>query len=454
MGKVYIVHCIDSEGPLHESLEATFERLKHIYHIDLEPSLETLKKLQKGQIDLGGIEDSVRITLDPHLLNYNNTWDKVELMLQDCLSKNFRDKYKDSFGNGWVYNWHCVDHIDYEVNPRRRDIGYHNIFDEYRRILKDNKSLQDGMHFHYHPHPMIKHAHLCATRWLGPTDKLFQVLCRRIIDREWFPSVNRPGFQVNRPDSHWFLEQYIPFDYATLAMEVSLQDSQQKDFSAGRSGDWRRAPITWEPYHPSHDDYQTKGSCRRWIARCLNIGTRAYLLDENEVRRAFNEAREGKSVVMSFADHDFRDMRSDVKEVYDHIIKVSKEFPEVEFVNSEAANAMRKSLKIKYQDPCSFKIQIIKDDTGSATLSIESSVPTFGPQPFFAIKTKTSDYFHDNLDFQVPNHKWTYTFDAETLPLNAVEKIGVASNNSYGTATVTTMEMESSKITETVHNNN
>lgn len=40
---IYVVHCIDTEGPLHESLEATFERLKHIYHIDLEPSQENLK---------------------------------------------------------------------------------------------------------------------------------------------------------------------------------------------------------------------------------------------------------------------------------------------------------------------------------------------------------------------------------------------------------------------------
>ena len=315
MNKVYIVHCIDSEGPLHESLEATFERLKHIYHLDFEPSQELLLKLQKGEVSLNGLEDSVKTTLNPHLLNYNNTWDKVENMLDDCLSDNFRNQFKDSNEKGWVYNWHCVDHVDYDLNPRRRDIGYHNIFDEYKRILNKNKSYQDGLHFHYHPHPLIKHAHLCATRWLGPTDKLFQVLSRRIIDRNWFPSVNRPGFQVNRPDSHWFLEQFIPFDYATLAMEAQKEDTQQLDFSSGRSGDWRRAPITWQPYHPSHDDYQIPGNCRRWIGRCLNIGTRAYLLDEKEVVRAFKEAREGKSVVMSFADHDFRDLRADVKEV-------------------------------------------------------------------------------------------------------------------------------------------
>ena len=45
---LHVVHCVDTEGPLNETLEATFERLKHIYHIDLEPSEGTLKKLQNG----------------------------------------------------------------------------------------------------------------------------------------------------------------------------------------------------------------------------------------------------------------------------------------------------------------------------------------------------------------------------------------------------------------------
>ena len=110
MNKVYIVHCIDSEGPLHESIEATFERIKHIFHLDLEPSKKLLKELQEGKVNLNGIEESVKKVLEPHLLNYNNTWDKVEEMLTDCLSNDFREKYKDSYGNGWIYNWHCVDH--------------------------------------------------------------------------------------------------------------------------------------------------------------------------------------------------------------------------------------------------------------------------------------------------------------------------------------------------------
>ena len=452
MKKVYVVHCIDAEGPLHESLEATFERIKHIFHLDLEPSKKTLIDLQNGKIDLKGIEESVKMTLNPHLLNYNNTWDKIESMLQDCLSSNFRNKYKDSKGNGWVYNWHCVDHVDYEINPRRRDMGYHNIFDEYKRILNETNSIQDGFQFHYHPHPMIKHAHLCATRWLGPTDKLFQELSRKSIDRNWFPAVNRPGFQVNRPDSHWFLEQFIPFDYATLSMEPSKEDSQQFDFSAGRSGDWRRAPITWEPYHPNHDDYQKIGNCRRIIARCLNIGTRAYLMDEKEVRRAFDESRADKNVILSFANHDFRDLRVDVEEAHRLLTKVSKDYDDVEFIYCEGVEAMRKAMRLEKKERCVLTLKLEKTSENAHTLKIHSSKPTFGPQPFFAIKTVTSQYFHDNLDFQTPFKEWTYTFDEETMPLRAVEEIGVATNNSYGITSVANMKIPDHSVNNYYYN--
>ena len=445
MKKVYVVHCVDTEGPLNETLEATFERLKHIYHLDLKPSEQLLKKLQKGKVDLNGLENSVKNTLNPHYLNYNNNWDKIDDMLMDCLSENFRNKFLDSNGKGWIYNWHCVDHVDFTYNPRSRKIGYHEIFDHYKNVLTETKSKQDGLHFHYHPHPMVKHAHLCATRWLGPTDKLFQVLSRRIIDRAWFPSTNRPGFQVTRPDSHWFLEQFIPFDYASLSLEKSNEYEDQFDLSAGRSGDWRRAPVTWEPYHPAHDDYQSRGDCKRWIARCLNVGTRFANINLTEVDRAFKEAQEGKSVILSFADHDFRDLRKDVEEAYYLIKTVSNKYPKVQYEFAEATEAMRKSLNLKNIGACKLEINLKKLNDKAHVLEIISDKDIFGTQPYLAIKTKNKDYFHDNLDFQIPKRRWTYTFDEETLKLEQIDKIGLAVNSPSGETTVSNIDISSEK---------
>ena len=75
---VYIVHAVDTEGPLYESTKATFERLNATFGIKLEPTHENLVKLRNKEIVLDGIEDEVYKFLDPALQNYIDTWDKIE----------------------------------------------------------------------------------------------------------------------------------------------------------------------------------------------------------------------------------------------------------------------------------------------------------------------------------------------------------------------------------------
>ncbi len=441
---VHIVHCIDTEGPLYESIEATFERLRTIFPLNLEPGANMLRRLQAGAEDLGGLEAAVQRVVDPHLLAYNDSWDKVDAMLAKLLAEPFRSRLLDSVGNGWVYNWFCVDHVDYDVNPRRRDMGYHNIFDHYRALLRETGSSQDGLHFHYHPHSFRKEAHRCATHWWATSDSLHQVLSRRVIDHQWFPAAHRPGFHVIRPDSHWFLEQYVPFDYSNQAMASSAIDEAQ--MLGGRFGDWRRAPKTWQPYHPSADDYQVQGGCRRWIARCLNVGTRYKLLDENEVRLAFVEASEGKPVILAFTNHDFRDMEPDIEAVRHLIQRVAKEYPDTPFIFSEAIAAMRSALNLTPRAPCDLSLKLEKVNNSTHVLKVESTIPTFGPQPWLAIKTAGGTYHFDNFDIDTPFHQWQYVFDDDTFPFSALESVGVAANNAYGVTTVAVMDQATRNV--------
>lgn len=442
---VNIVHCIDTEGPLHESLEATFERIKSIFNLDLEPSVALLRRLQAGEVNLGGMEDAVRKVVNPHLLAYNDTWDKVDAMLVDIMAESYRNRLVDSEGKGWVYNWFCVDHVGYETNPRRRDMGYHNIFDHYRGMIRDTSSFRDGLHFHFHPHNFRDEAHRCATHWWANSDSLHQILSRRVIERKWFPVAHRAGFHVIRPDSHWFLEQFIPFDFSSQATVPTGEDQAQSDVMGGRLGDWRRAPATWEPYHPSHDDYQVPGNCRRWNIRCLNVGTRFKLVTEHDVRQAFKEAGEERPVILAFTNHDFRDMRPDIEEIRGKLSKVAAEFPRVSFVFSEAVEAMRNSLCLSPQPPCELDMAITP--LGSRhVLEVRSETPTFGPQPWLALKTIAGTYHYDNFDIDIPFHKWQYVFDEETYPLNALSAIGVAANNAFGITTVSVMDTNSCKV--------
>jgi hypothetical protein len=124
MKTLYVVHCIDTEGPLTEDIVDTFKRIKSIYNLDLEPTKKNLSLLQNKKININGLEDAVAETLKPSLLEYNNNWDQIDKMLNTCLSKNFREKMLDDFGSGWIYSWHCMDHINYKENPRQKDIGY------------------------------------------------------------------------------------------------------------------------------------------------------------------------------------------------------------------------------------------------------------------------------------------------------------------------------------------
>jgi len=445
MSDVYIVHCIDTEGPLYESLDATFERIKHVYHLDIEPSAENLKKLQLGEMAIpDDLIEPLRMMLDPNILSYNTTWKDIDYMLDIVHNNTFRNSLLDSDNNGWKYNWFCCDFVGYDYNPRRRDMGYHAIFDHYSKYMKN-----DFIGFHYHPRPFKSEAHICATNWLH-TDYLFQILSRRIIDRNWFPAVNRPGFQVNRPDSNWFLEQYIPFDYSNMSCKITDHDNKQSDFSHGRSGDWRRAPMSWVPYHPSHDDYQIPGDCRRWIARCLNIGTRSYLIDQNEVNKSF-ELSSDQPQILSFTNHDFRDISIDIDNMRNMLSVAKEKYPDVKFHYSDPISAIRNAMNIKKENKCEFETSIDGDNLYSK-LSISTKNPTFGPQPYFCIKTKSNQYFHDNLDFQVPFHDWTYVFDMETFNIDSIDKIGIASNNSYGVTSVCVIDPNDGNINKTYYN--
>lgn len=449
---VYVVHCLDTEGPLHESIEATFERIREIFHLDLEPSVELLRRLQEGAVVLGGAEAAVQKMVGPHLLAYNDTWDKIDVMLRDAMSESFRTRMRDSSGGGWIYNWFCVDHVDYDINPRRRDIGYHNIYDHYRGMIRETKSPLDGMHFHFHPHSPRGEAHRCATHWWASSNALSQVFSRRIIDRLWFPAANRPGFHVIRPDSHWFLEQFVPFDFSSQAMAPKDADHAQSDVGAGRLGDWRRAPRSWKPYHPAPDDYQTEGECRRWISRCLNVGTRFRLMDEIDVRQAFDEARDGKPTILAFTNHDFRDIRPDVEHVRNLLTKVAPDYPGVKFKFAEAIEAMRGALKLNPQTPCEMDMSVRKISDGEHLLDVHTSTPSFGPQPWLALRTTAGTYHYDNFDTEVPFHHWQYVFNEDTFPLRALSAVGAAANNAYGTSTVCLFDPETGKTTRKIWN--
>lgn len=417
---LYVVHCVDTEGPLDENLLDTFDRVNKAFGLDLYPSKEILSKLQKGKINLNGIENEVQKMVSPENLNYNKNWGMIDKMLDECMSKVFRDRVKDDFDGGWIFSWHCIDHINYEDNPRNKDMGYGKIFRHYKERIAHSK---DELNWHFHPKSLSKNPLHAATSYNNSIAELTYLLARRIIDDNWFPTVNRPGFHSERNDSHLFLEQWIPFDYANqFHEEIGLQP----DATNGRFGDWRRSPNSWRGYHPSIRDYQSEGNCNRVIFRCLNVGTRFRLLEPYHIEQAFQESEKFGSAILAFADHDYRDIRKDVDYVRDLINKKKEKYSvSVKFCGAEEAAVNHLKLNKKL---CSLECEIKNN-----RLYVSSkNGPIFGSQPFLALKTKDGRYLHDNLDEIKLHKKWTYIFDEQTIELNDINIIGVGSAGENG----------------------
>ena len=444
-GIVYIVHCIDTEGALYESLKETFKRIERFTGKKITPSYENLQKIQNKELDLDGKEEITAFTFSERNLNYKKNWGEIDEMLERITSEEYRMKFKDSFGGGYKYNWFIMDWSDFKINPRCRDQGFNNIYTHYKDFydIHDLYKWNDEFQFLAHPMSFNHEAHKCATSYLN-SPHIYESLCHRIIDCGDFPSCFRPGFHTERPDSNWLLEQFIPFDYSNQSIELTEKDKQQKDLTEGRFGDWRRAPSDWSFYHPSIDDWQVSGNCRRTIFRCLNVGTRLRLITQEEVDKAFERANNGEDTILAFCDHDYREMSYDIEEVYERIWNASKKYPDVKFKNSganEAAIAVTKINPIVFDLNCD-----ISNQNGIIRLSVDSTNETFGPQPFLAIKTKDGRYFMDNFDFQTPLRSWTYTFDEHSILIDDIECIGIASNSRTGTGCLKVIGNDGSEI--------
>jgi len=431
---VYVLHAVDTEGPLYESPTETVLRINRITGLSLEASAKTLRDLLSGKISLGDKQQVVSVILK--YSKFLGDWSQVGDMLKEVTSAEFRDEHAGTDGTPWTFNWHVMDHIGYDINPRRRDIGYHNIFDYYQQLIAETP-CRDQLGFHFHPEHYYAHAHMCGTNY-STSRYLYQILSRKLIERQWFPKSFRAGFHTERQDSHLFLEQWIPHDFSNQRIEGIATEQGQLDLSDHRFGDWNRAPTAWGYYHPHHDDYQSSGSCRRRIFRCLNIGTRIRCIDEREVAKAFEQARTTeRPVVVCVTNHDFRPMGPDITWLKNAFDAQAKRLG----IGWKSASIDDSFFDVRGPaTTCSWQLQQRESGT---RLTLEYSQKLFGPQPFMAIKLVNELFHHINLDVVEPFRRFTYVFDDNTLPLHRVESISVATNDTHGNTVITQIKPDS-----------
>jgi|SRR3989344_3345526 len=447
LGVVYIVHHVDTEGPLYESVPETFKRLESILNIIIpfRPTKKNLEKILRGELKGVGpsLQAEIRKIANPHSLTFNSSWEMIDAMLRRILKKEYRDKILDSFGNGWIYNWHILDHAGFKTNKRRKDLGYLNIFNHYEKVLQETGSKQDAIHWHFHPIPFFREAHITATSYENSYTELHQVLCRRLIEKKWFPRVNRAGFHTERPDSNWFLEQWIPFDPSNQSMTTEYA-SLQLDNMHGRYGDWTGAPSDWSVYHPDIYDWRKKGALKRVVARTLNLNTRFRNITVAEIEKAFAKAADGENVYLGITNHDFRDMEPEIDTFREMLLSVAKKFPDTKFKFSESVYAFRQVLGYSEEMVEKNALELNCTIEGDVLMVKVTNGEPFGPQPYLAIKTKKQKYFHDNFDFGEHKKTYFYTFDRYTIPLIDIESIAVASNDIFGNTAMVRIDIKNS----------
>ena len=440
-GTVHIVHTIDTEGPLYEPLEARFGRLEELYSVSgIKPSLDNFRKLQRGEIDLGGKTEQVRQAIKSPKRGTLGSWEEINEMLERVTTPEFRNRIPDQDGNGWVFNWFCMDHVGYNINPRKRDIGHHHVHDRYLDLVSSQPEFRDTVEFHFHPVSTYREAHRCATHYLRHDD-LYTILARRVIERDFFPACYRAGFQAERPDSHWFLEQFIPYDMSNMATEDTSDLDASIDFRNGRSGNWRNAPADWSVYRPSHDDYQKPGSCRRLIGRALNLKSRIASMTQVEMDKAFSRAQNGQDALVGLCSHDWRDLEPEISEIYEMLASCKERYPGVDFKYSQTKDAFAPYLSEleTQQDRLRLSLNFTPEAPGKdvpfITVRTENG-RVFGPQPFLAIRTRSQRFLHDNFDFDQTQGVWHYAFHGDTLPLDDVAEIGVGAADIQGNTQV------------------
>jgi len=213
------------------------------------------------------------------------------------------------------------------------------------------------VHFHYHPHSFLKTPTAAQPTGGGASNSLFQVLARRVIDRGWFPVAHRAGFHVTRPDSHWFLEQFIPFDSRTRRLRLPstrLRSSGCLPAASATGGVRPRHGRRTIPQPTTTDAGQLP-------ALGCPLLERGHAVQRTDRRRRAPGVSGGSKRTTgdtAFTDHDFRDLRPDVDRVRSMLRTVSREFDDVAFRYCEAIEAFRSALDLRQEPPCELDVRL------------------------------------------------------------------------------------------------
>lgn len=333
MSKVYVVFCMDTEGPCD----------------------------------------------DPNNNELLKTWGNVDAAMDKLFFGDFRHLYPDSKGNGIKVGWFFLTWTGFLTNPRNRDFGYHKVRDHYiERWGKQIEKYGDEHCWHYHHPSKSKIGNEWGFDW-NENHEYSNIISRQILDRNWFPVSYRAGGTIHTNESSNWIDNWFPFDYSNRA-PIKIENII----------DWSNAKKDWSLYKPDIYDFTKSGFGKRYMARTLDLVTGAYSIDENEIEKAFELAKSGEPAILSVFDHDYRDIADRIKNYLSEINRIAKKFPNIPWEYANPSEAIYKSVQFETAP----KSILVEAAVYEKTLRIWTTSPIHQNIPWIALENENEEILH------------------------------------------------------------
>ena len=165
-------------------------------------------------------------------------------------------------------------------------------------------------------------------------------------------------------------------------------------------------------------------------------------MNDYEIEMAFKDAQINGAAILSFTNHDFRDMEIDIDDIYPRIARIGNNYKDVSVIHSEAVDAMQKTVFVDIGlDTIKLTSKIIQENSMTKLTVNCNKGNVFGSQPYLAIKTKEGKYYHDNFNEREHLKSWEYIFDRSTVNIELIDKVSVAANDKYGNQDIILIEL-------------
>ena len=346
-----------------------------------------------------------------------DTYNPSRMYYLGMTSSTWRNSMKDSFGKPVAITWYAsitTGTCDPPPNQNK------NCLREYDTILKYADALKmykDSLEWHYH-HCNGEEADIgrCGQEFSFNNLNKWKpeyVLNRMLIDRNFFPSSYRAGWEWEDTALSNFLEGVVFSDYSNDL----------------HSGVWQEAPHEWTWYHPSSTDFKKRGDMSRYIHDCVPTYIPSFneawrIINENDVVNAFKRAAAGEDTIFCWWIHSW-DPKWDIKfkTMQELLVQKSKEYG-VKFIYANGREAMRQLINFDDNTPPTFTIS-----RSGNNLMISSSEELFNGKPYGAIKLANGSYIRVQLAQTSSIKQWSYDITSLlgtdfTFAVGGTDKVG------------------------------